>query len=183
MTVTSERLTLDEFLARDFPPRTQLVNGEVVMNQPKARHDRIAFHLARRLAEWVEEKGSGEAAVNRGWTSTGPNYFVPDAWWVQADRITPGDVSLTPHYPDIVIEVRSPSTWRYDIGPKRAAYEQAGVAELWFVDPDSETVAVDRRSKPDAPKFDVQLELGRGSVLESPLLRGFSITIDELFDR
>jgi Uma2 family endonuclease len=91
-------------------------------------------------------------------------------------------VSLARYYPDIVIEVRSPSTWRYDIGPKRIAYEQAGVAELWFVDLESETVAVNRRSEPDAPKFDVLLELGRGSDLESPLLRGFSITIDELFD-
>jgi len=183
VTVTAERLTLDEFLARDFPPRTQLVNGEVVMNQPKARHDRIAFHLARRLAEWVEAEGSGEAAVNGGWTSTGPNYFVPDAWWVREDRMTPGDVSLAPHYPDIVIEVRSPSTWRYDLGPKRGAYEHAGVPELWFVDLDSETVVVNRRSKPDAPEFDVLLEVERRSTLTSPLLRGFAITIDELFDR
>jgi Uma2 family endonuclease len=183
VTVTAERLTLDEFLARDFPPRTQLVNGEVVVNEPKIRHDRIAFHFARRLATWVEEGGSGEAAVNRAWTATGPNYFIPDAWWVRADRITPGNVSLAQHYPDIVIEVRSPSTWRYDMGPKRRAYEQAGVAELWFVDLESETVVVNRRSKPDVPEFDVLLELGRGSVLESPLLRGFSITVDELFDR
>jgi Uma2 family endonuclease len=183
VTVTAERLTLDEFLARDFPPRTQLVNGEVVMNQPRARHDRIAFHLARRLAEWTEKGGSGEAAVNRAWTSTGPNYFVPDAWWVRADRITPGDTSLAQHYPDIVIEVRSPSTWRYDIGPKRSAYEQAGVAELWFIDVESETVVVNRRSKPDVAKFDVLLELERGSTLTSPLLRGFTITVDELFDR
>jgi Uma2 family endonuclease len=183
VTVTAERLTLDEFLARDFPPRTQLVNGEVVVNPPRRRHDRVAFHLAHRLANWVENVGFGEAGTALGWTADDQSYFVPDAWWIRdAERLSENAV-LTAGYPDIVIEVRSPSTWRYDLGPKRRAYEQAGVAELWFVDLDSETVIVNRRSKPDAAAFDELLELGRGEALVSPLLRRFAITIDELFDR
>lgn len=183
VTVTTERLTLDEFLARDFPPHTQLVNGEVVVNPPRRRHDRIAFHLAHRLAEWVESFGHGEAGVALGWTADAQSYFVPDAWWVRDAKRLTENALLTVGYPDIVIEVRSPSTWRYDIGPKRTAYQQAGVAELWFVDLDSETVVVNRQSLPDAPQFDVLLELGRGEALVSPLLRRFAITIDELFDR
>jgi Uma2 family endonuclease len=183
VTVTSERLTLDEFLARDFPPRTQLVNGEVVVNPPRMRHDRVAFHLAHRLAEWVEHQGSGEAGTALGWTADDQSYFVPDAWWIRDAQRVAGNALFTAGYPDIVIEVRSPSTWRYDLGPKRRAYERARVAELWFVDLDSETVIVNRRSKPDAPEFDVLLELGRGEALVSPLLRRFALTIDELFDR
>jgi Uma2 family endonuclease len=47
----------------------------------------------------------------------------------------------------------------------------------------SETVLVYRRSKPTAPTFDIALELGRGDTLESPLLPGFALSLDELFRR
>ena len=121
--------------------------------------------------------------MNRAWTSVGDNYYVPDAWWIGPDRMVSGDVSLAPHYPDLVVEVRSPSTWRYDIGPKRRAYESAGVAELWLVDTESDTVMVNRRSSPDHPVFDVVDELGADAGVTSPLLPGFSLSVDELFDR
>jgi Uma2 family endonuclease len=46
-----------------------------------------------------------------------------------------------------------------------------------------ETVLVYRRSRPDAPTFDVALELGVGNRLASPLLPGFGLALDELFRR
>jgi Uma2 family endonuclease len=42
-------------------------------------------------------------------------------------------------------------------------------------------VLVFRRSRPDAPRFDVSLELGSGDSLTSPLLPGFSLPVDEIF--
>jgi hypothetical protein len=36
--------------------------------------------------------------------------------------------------PDLAVEVRSPSTWRYDVGKKKATYERGGLPELWPVD-------------------------------------------------
>ena len=37
--------------------------------------------------------------------------------------------------PDFVLEVASRSTWREDVGPKRAVYAQMGVKEYWLYDP------------------------------------------------
>jgi Uma2 family endonuclease len=37
--------------------------------------------------------------------------------------------------PQVILEVSSPSTWRKDIGPKRALYERLGVAEYFLFDP------------------------------------------------
>jgi len=42
--------------------------------------------------------------------------------------------------PDLLIEILSPSTRRYDRRLKRNRYERAGVSELWLVDPDTRTV-------------------------------------------
>jgi Uma2 family endonuclease len=83
--------------------------------------------------------------------------------------------------PDIAVEIRSPSTWRYDIGVKKARYEEHGLPELWLVDTAADEVIVFRRSQPKAPTFDVSLELARGDALTSPLLPGFALALDELF--
>jgi Uma2 family endonuclease len=85
--------------------------------------------------------------------------------------------------PDLAVEVRSPSTWRYDIGAKKSAYERAGLPELWLVDVAADVVLVFRRSSPRAASFDVALELGRDDALGSPLLPGFALALGALFAR
>ena len=42
----------------------------------------------------------------------------------------------------LVVEVLSPSTRLYDLGTKRLAYEAAGVAAYWIVDPDEPGLTV-----------------------------------------
>jgi len=77
--------------------------------------------------------------------------------------------------------VRSPSTWRYDIGAKKAGYERHGLPELWLVDTAAEEVLVFKRSTSKAPSFDVALELTREDTITSPLLPGFAFSVAELF--
>ncbi len=79
--------------------------------------------------------------------------------------------------------MRSPSTCRYDVGAKKRTYERLGLAELWLVDTESDTVLVYRRSSPGSPEFDVALEPGAGETLATPLIRGFEIDLAALFDR
>lgn len=61
---------------------------------------------------------------------------------------------------DLAVEVRSPSTWRYDIGTNKATYEHHALSELWLVDTESGAVLVYRRSSPSVPDFDVALGAG-----------------------
>lgn len=46
--------------------------------------------------------------------------------------------------PDWIAEVLSPSTARYDRTIKLRAYEQAGVPEVWLIDPTPRTVTIHR---------------------------------------
>ncbi len=80
------------------------------------------------------------------------------------------------------MEVRSPGTWRYDVGRKKAVYESGGLPELWLVDDLAETVLVFRRSCAGAESFDVALELSTGEELTSPQLPGFSLVVAKLFE-
>jgi len=136
MALTSTRLTADEYFA--LPPtehRTQLIDGEIVVTEASLRHQRITLELARLLTNWLRENpGHGEAGIPVNVHLDDHNVFAPDVWWVpEADR--PGrDAQRIVGPPALAVEVRSPSTWRYDIGTKRASYERHGVRELWLVD-------------------------------------------------
>jgi hypothetical protein len=75
--------------------------------------------------------------------------------WYAAGR-GPGRHDDRPYpVPDLAREVRSASTWRYDIGAKKAAYERARLPELWLVDTAADVVLVFRRSTPKIETFDV----------------------------
>jgi Uma2 family endonuclease len=106
-----------------------------------------------------------------------------------AQRMTAGEylaprVDDTPPYPvpDLAVEIRSPSTWRYDIGTKKSVYERKRLPELWLVDSDASVVLVFRRSTTQAPTFDLALELDRAATLASPLLPDFALGVGALFE-
>ena len=109
------------------------------------------------------------------------NVYGPDVLWYAAER-APRRTDPRPYpMPNIAVEVRSPSTWRFDIGAKKRVYEQRGLRELWLVDTSASSVMVFRRSDQMGAGFDVALELGRGECLTSPQLPGFSLALSEPF--
>jgi len=180
----AQRMTAKEFLALPVSQRGRpwnLVAGEVVVNDPTALHGEIVEELLFDLGSWVRAApGRGRVAVPRDVKLDELNVFAPDISWYSASN--PVDVRSQPPspLPDLAIEVRSPSTWRYDVGVKKAAYERRGLPELWLVDTPAEQVLVFRRSRAGAEAFDVALELGRGDTLGSPLLQGFALGLSEL---
>ena len=180
------KVTADNFLQfpDDFPPHSQLVQGQVVVNEANLQHQRIRDFLHVAIARWC---GAGMARGEVFSPVDVPindwNVYAPDVSWYRESRRPAKGALHVDGLPDLAIEVRSPSTWRYDVGVKRGSYERAGLAELWLVDTDSHSVLVYRRSAADLGEFDVSLELGAGAVLTSPLLPGLVVEIDELFDR
>jgi len=179
---TATKLTTEEFLARDWPRHTELVEGEVVVNGPSPYHQDIALELVTALRAWVRAGvGRGHASMSLDVRVDDNNLFVPDVLWIAEENWRGVRAKREPNIPALAVEVRSPSTWRYDVGAKWNAYEREGLPELWLVDHLAETVLVYRRSEATAPTFDVALELRRGEALTSPLLPGFALALDALF--
>ena len=181
----AERMTAKEFLALPVPQRGRpwnLVGGEVVVNQATALHSAVASNLRYALEIWARgQLGSGALHEPLAIQVDERNVYAPDILWYAEGRI-PDPYDEPPYpLPDIAVEVRSPSTWRYDIGAKKAGYERRGLPELWLIDTQADAVLVFRRSSPDAPTFDVALELDREEQLTSPLLPGFSLALGEVF--
>ena len=177
-------MTAEEFLAlREEELRwAELVGGEVVVDVPILRHQLICSELLHDLMTWTDAAtGRGLASMSIAIRIGDRDVYQPDIVWYGEERAPARDAR--PPYPvcDLAIEVRSPSTWRYDVGVKKAGYERRGVRELWLVDTAADVVLAFRRSVPDAALFDVALELTRAESLTSPLLPGFAVALDKVF--
>jgi Uma2 family endonuclease len=185
MALTSTRLTADEYFA--LPPteqRTELINGEIVVTEASLRHQRITFEIARLLSNWlIEHPGHGEAGIPVDVHLDERNVFAPDVWWVPEAERPASDAKRIVGPPALAVEVRSPSTWRYDIGAKKRAYERLGLVELWLVDTAADEVLIYRRSSPECPEFDVAVEVTVAETLTTPLIPGFSMDVAALFAR
>ena len=181
----AERMTAAQFLGQPDRPGAewlQLVEGEVVVTDPHARHNFAQGDLVFAFETWSRSKGGrGRAMLPLDVALDDLNVFEPDIAWYAEGRVPTRDSVRPFAMPDLAVEIRSPSTWRYDIGAKKSAYERHGLPELWLVDTEADVVLVFRRSNPDALAFDVALELDRAQTLHSPLLPGFALNLGELF--
>ena len=105
------------------------------------------------------------------------NVYPPDLLLV----LNPRKSILTPQgaagAPDLVVEVLSPKTARFDLQVKRRAYFRSGTEELWIVDPAKRELAIYQRSSPEAPI----VTLSEGDLLTSALLPGFKLPLSEVF--
>ena len=179
----AQRMTADEYLAQPFDEvRSQLVEGEVIVEQPRNLHQLVLRDLFRELDAWASEsRERGSVSWPLDVKLDERNVFGPDLMWYAAGRAPQRHDDRPYPLPDLAVEVRSPSTWRYDIGAKKSAYERAGLRELWLVDTAADEVLVFGPSAREAAAFDVSRELAVDEELTSPLLPGFALSLRTLF--
>jgi Uma2 family endonuclease len=179
---TAERLiTADEYLSREYDDRfTELINGCVVVNQPVIAHQAIVGRIHLALGNWVNA-GAGRGLVSLPLDTRIDDYNVlaPDIIWVAQRHLPPRGSKYMVHSPDLVVEVRSPSTWNRDIGVKKNLYERHGVGELWLVDDRSSSVLRYRRVGESG--FDEGEEIAAPDTLTSTQLPGLELDLTALF--
>lgn len=183
MGTTAERMTVEDYYAITVEgDRKQLVDGRIVVNEPRRPHLRLQARLLFALQLWAQEApGRGDPGLPHDVRLDDHNLFGPDLIWIAEEHLPPPGTGRLTRVPDLCVEIRSRSTWRHDLGPKKDAYERGGLPELWLMDDRRPRVFVHRRSLPQSPTFDVALELGPADTLGSPQLPGFAVGLDELY--
>jgi len=68
-------------------------------------------------------------------------YRIPDLAVARAGTVTASAKSVT-RPPELVIEIASPSTARYDRNRKKAVYAEFGIPAYWIVDPDPDRPSI-----------------------------------------
>ena len=124
--------------------RYEVIGGVLYMSpSPNRRHQKIVRKIARYLEDFVENPELGEIGMAPLDVELGhKNVVQPDVFVVlnkHFDRLTETRIIGAP---DLVIEVASPGTAKYDRRKKQAAYASAGVPEYWVVTPKNQTIEV-----------------------------------------
>jgi len=81
--------------------------------------------------------------------------------------------------PDLVVEIQSPSTAKYDLTDKFLAYETSGVREYWVVFPKTNSIKIFHLQ--ENGKFDKEEVFTLENTIHSKVLEGFELDLKEVF--
>jgi Uma2 family endonuclease len=140
----SAHYTWDDFVALEEDDLRELIDGELVeVEVPTRTHEQIVALLVHFLLGWTE-RGHGGIVFPSGYKVRISDHrgVMPDAQLYRAGNEPDVDQEqgLVEGHPDLVVEIVSPSSQRYDRVTKLRWYAQLGVPEYWLVDPQARTV-------------------------------------------
>jgi Uma2 family endonuclease len=127
--------------------RAEIIDGELyMMATPMRLHQDISGELFGQLRDFLKGKSCKVYTAPFG-VRLFPRADQSDDTVVEPDITVVCDPSKLDEYgcngaPDLIIEILSPSTARYDRVLKFRKYLEAGVREYWIVYPDEKTVDV-----------------------------------------
>ncbi len=181
-TVAQELITAEQFAEMSFDVPVELVRGEIIeMPRPGMRHGVVCGNVYDPVKAWARSAQRGVVAINDTGviTERDPDSVRgPDVLYIAHERLPGGEVPSTflEVAPDLAIEVLSPHDVWKDVLEKITEHFEAGVREVWVVDPEDRTVQVFR---PDAKPR----KLSASDVLESPdVLPGFACSVAPFFE-
>ena len=165
----------------EFPDdnlRREIIDGELIVTPaPTIRHQDVVAFLTTELVLYARAHGGKALPAPADVYFGDTNVVEPDVLFVLAGNVERIEPAFVRAAPDIVVEVSSPSTRRLELVRKRELYERFGVPEYWFVDLDADRIEVYRLAD---GRFGSPILLSRVDRLESPLLQGWSNTVDDI---
>jgi len=119
--------------------RYELIDGTLLVSPaPSALHQIVAANMFRLL--------DGAARVDRAvlfapvaWQPDGRTSVEPDLLVIAKDRIAPHGITGAP---EVVVEILSPSSGRFDRTVKFSRYAEGGAAHYWIIDPTVPSVEI-----------------------------------------
>ena len=141
-----QHYTYSDYCAWEDGKRWELIDGKAFAMSPAPswRHQGLSGNLYLQFATYLKGKA---CRVFHAPFDVRLNADTLDDTVVQPDLVIICDRSKLSGTgcvgaPDMVIEILSPSTARYDRTLKFDIYRRAGVREYWIVDPDTKTLSV-----------------------------------------
>jgi Uma2 family endonuclease len=134
----------------DEDTRAELIDGVMIVHSPASPgHEDLSGFLRGLMRFYARARKLGIVL--------GPDALIrlkkgrkvaPDTFFLRQGLVPrPLPLKEFDDVPDMIVEVLSPSNRDDDLEIKRPRYQEAGVEEIWFVDPQREEILVDRRRK------------------------------------
>ena len=117
----------------------QLIENNIVMTPtPAYRHQEIQSDIIKALFLFLDKNPLGKLLVAPlDVYFNDENVLQPDIMFISNDKMDIIHNDGLHGSPDLIIEILSPSTAKYDLNQKKAVYECSGVKEYWIVDPEN----------------------------------------------
>jgi Uma2 family endonuclease len=135
--------TWDDFIALDEDDLRELIDGELVEIEVNTlTHEQAVSELVVSLGLWARAHGGSVIASGYKVRISDRRGVMPDVQFFR-DGNRPArdqDKGLTVGQPNLVVEVISESSRRFDRVKKLRWYAQLGVPEYWIVDPEEKTL-------------------------------------------
>ncbi len=169
----------DYFSLPDTNRYVELSEGGLIMPpHPTHTHQRALLELYVKFRAFVEENNLGQLMVAplpvRLWPGKIRESDILFISKEHSDRISEKVYGV----PDLTIEVTSPSTRMTDRIEKFVEYARAGVREYWIVEPEEKTIEIYILRE---RAYTLLGKYGPGETATSETLRGFRVSVDEVF--
>ena len=186
----ARKMTTEELLAMpDDGVERWLIRGELRenlasdMNRWSPDHGRTTINIGLFLKAWVRAQARPRGNVYGGDTVFKMRPDRESTVGIDVAYVSPELEARTPRrtkvidgVPVLAAEVMSPSDKHEDVTEKIEEYLAVGVAIVWILDPDFDTVTVHRRNQqPQLFNRDAELTA-------EPELPGFRVLVADLFD-
>ncbi|HKQ47251.1 MAG TPA: Uma2 family endonuclease [Phycisphaerae bacterium] len=135
------RMTAEEYASL---PETEewyeLIDGVVCMSpSPLPLHQKVAVKISSQIDQYLDTHPVGEVFVEVDvYLGEGPRggdlVYRPDIVFLRQERVSKNLTRIT-GAPDLVVEIISTSSRRFDYETKKGDYERCGVPEYWIIDP------------------------------------------------
>lgn len=158
--------------------KAELIDGVMIVHSPeKTRHEDVFGFMFPLMRIFAIQTKQGKVLGSMATVHLGECRKVkPDIVAVREERRSIITEEAVEGAPDLVVEIVSQSTRRYDFGEKRKVYEEAGVPEIWLVDFEQRQVTVLRKTRQG-----YRSETKKTGVLKSQVLKGFWLQVDWLW--
>ena len=178
------KLTYEDLVRMpDDGMRHELIDGEhFVTPPPDSSHQTVSFTLSGLFWTYLRAHPIGRVfAAPYDVELSRHTVIEPDLLYISNESAVG---ALLPSHlkgvPELVIEIESPSTRRYDQTTKLTAYGEAGVLEYWRIMPRTRAIEVHARTQSSVP-FAAPRLLPPPDVLTTPLLPSLELPLAVLF--
>lgn len=148
-----------------------------VLPMPTDRHQSLLLFLYEKLRAHL--RGRGKVLVAPMRLRVGSRKFREPDLLLLLDAADPRRGNRFWSGADLVVEILSPDKPERDLVEKRVDYAEAGILEYWLVDPADESLTV---LELRGGAYRTWCTWRRGGVAKSPLVDGFALAMDDLFD-
>ena len=181
--------TYQDYKNFDDSMRCEIIEGEVIMMSPAPSmwHQDISSSLHTKFANFLTGKKCKvysapiDVLLNFEYKGENSDIILQPDLLVLCDK-NKWNIRGVLGAPELVVEILSPSTAKYDFGKKLELYLAYGVKEYWIVDPNAKTIHLNYEVDKDYVETIFYLDEPDKSIIKSRLFEGLEIPLSEVFE-